>query len=308
MKYHVERSTQIDASKDAVKSLIVDFNHWNRWSPWTIAEPDCPVTIKGEPATPGHSMHWDGQIIGSGENVIASVEEGHIQYDLSFFKPFKSKAKTGFVIKEGHDGTTVTWTMDSKMPFFMFFMVPMMKALIGMDYDRGLRMLKEIAEKGQVNAQTTNRGRVDLKGFSYVGLKKTVSMESIGEEMQKDFDRLYEDFIEKHQLQPENWVSIYPKMDMRKMQMTYIAAISDEGLNDQTIPPDYVKGTVSAGKALEIRHDGPFDFIGNAWSMGMMYVRAKKLKQSGHPFEKYWNDPRETDPEALKTSIFFPLK
>ena len=183
-----------------------------------------------------------------------------------------------------------------------------MKAWIGMDYDRGLRMMKEIAEKGEVSAKTTNNGKVDLSGFSYIGLKKTVSMDSIGEEMQKDFDRLHKDFIEKHQLEPENWVSIYPKMDMRKMQMTYIAAFSDEGLNDQTIPPDYVKGTVSSGKALEIRHDGPFDFIGNAWSMGMMYLRAKKLKQSGHPFEKYWNDPRETDPEALKTSIFFPLK
>ena len=124
MKYHVERSTQINASVDTVRSLIVDFNHWNRWSPWTIAEPDCSVTVKGEPATPGHSMHWDGKIIGSGENVIAALDDQHIQYDLSFFKPFKSQAKTGFLIKEKGESTEVTWTMDSSMPFFMFFMVP----------------------------------------------------------------------------------------------------------------------------------------------------------------------------------------
>ena len=308
MKVHVQRSVHIDAPKDTVRPLIQNFNHWNSWSPWTVAEPDCPVTIEGDPETPGHSMSWDGDIIGAGKNVLLEHNEQGLTYDLFFLKPFKSKAKTGFQIQANNGGTDVTWTMDSSMPFFMFFMVPMMKAMIGMDYDRGLRMLKEVAEEGHVNASTNNKGIGDLTGFSYVGIQRTVPMNQMSEAMEKDFSTLTEDLVHKHDIVPDQWVSLYPKMDVKKMQMTYIAAISDEKLGDVSLPANYVQGEVKSGKALEIKHDGPYDFIGNAWSMGMMYLRAKKIKHKGVPFEKYWNHPKEVPAEDLQTSIYFPLK
>ena len=308
MKYHVERSTHINASKHTVKSLIQDFNQWNSWSPWTIAEPDCPIDIEGDPGTSGHSMSWDGQIIGAGKNVLVSNSDNRLTYDLFFLKPFKSHAKVAFNLQEKEGGTLVTWSMDSKMPFFMFFMVPMMKTMIGMDYSRGLRMLKEMAEVGSINASTKNQGVVDLQAFSYIGIKRTVAIEDIGTAMEQDFNTLTNDLVHKHDIVPDQWVSLYPKMDMKKGRMTYIAAISDEKLKDTSTSDQFVRGTVKSGKALEVKHDGPYDFIGNAWTMGSMYMRAKKIKNGGAPFEKYWNHPKEVSPEALETSIYFPVK
>ena len=130
----------------------------------------------------------------------------------------------------------------------------------------------------------------------------------MGDAMKKDYDRITEDLAHKYNVVPDQWVSLYPKMNMKKREMTYIAAVSDEGLHDVDLSPDYVRGEVKPGKALEIKHDGAYDFIGNAWSMGVMYLRSKKIKQSGTPFEKYWNNPRDVSPEELQTSIYFPLK
>ena len=308
MKYHVERSILVQAPKSKVKAFIEDFNHWNSWSPWTIAEPDCPIQIEGVAGTHGHSMQWDGQIIGSGINVLATNSDDLLTFDLSFLKPFKSKAKTAFHLKEKDGATEVTWTMDSKMPFFLFFMVPMMKGMISMDYDRGLRMLKEVAEAGKVNASTTNQGVIDLNGFSYIGIKRNVSIDEIGEFMQKDFNSLTENLVHKHDVVPDQWVALYPKMDMKNMRMTYVAAISDEGLKEVPLSPEYIRGTVKSSKALEVKHEGSYDFIGNAWSMGSMYLRSKKIKHAGVPYEKYWNHPHEVAPEELETSIYFPVK
>ena len=92
------------------------------------------------------------------------------------------------------------------------------------------------------------------------------------------------------------------------MMMTYVAAVSDEELADLDLGPEFVRGTVRSGRALEIKHSGPFEFIGNAWAMGMMYVRAKKMKKMGIPFEQYWNSPLEVAPNELKSSVFFPVK
>ena len=308
MKYHVEKSTVINAPLSKVRPLIENFEKWDSWSPWKIVEPDCPTTIDGTPGESGHSMNWDGQIIGSGKNTLKNNSPSALSYDLAFFKPFKSQAATSFQFEELGEQTKVTWTMDSSMPFFLFFMVKTMKNWIGMDYDRGLRMLKEISEKGNVQAKTATKGTVDYKGFSYVGIQTSCGFDEMPKHMKADFERIVKDVVMDRKKGATHWVCLYPKFDMKNMKVTYIAAISDEDLKGEDLGPDYVKGSVPNTRALEITHDGSYEFLGNAWSMAMMYMRAKKFKANGHPFEQYWNSPMEVKPEELKTSIFMPIK
>ena len=165
-----------------------------------------------------------------------------------------------------------------------------------------------MAEKGEVKAKTTNNGVVDYEGFSYVGIQKTISIDDIKNTMPKDFEKIVQDVVITNNKSAKHWVSIYPKMDMKNRRMTYIAAVSDEDLDGVDLDSNYIRGSLNGGKVLEIKHDGSYDFIGNAWSMGMMYVRAKKMKQRDVPFEQYWNSPLEVSPEELKSSIYFPLK
>ena len=308
MKYQVEKSTLIEAPLATVRPLVENFSHWNKWSPWTIVEPDCPIQIDGTAGQPGHSMAWDGKIIGSGKNTLTQSEPHRFCYDLEFFKPFKSQAKVQFIFEESGKNTKVTWTMDSSMPFFLFFMVKMMKNWIGMDYDRGLRMLKEVAEKGSVTCKTTNSGLVDYQGFSYVGIKRTVDFEDLPSTMKADFEQIVQDVVLERGKGARLWVTIYPKFDMKNMKTTYVAAISDEDLKNESLGANYVQGHIKDSKALEIKHDGSYDFLGNAWSMGMMFQQAKKYKSAGFPIEQYWNSPLEVAPEELKTSIYFPVK
>ncbi len=314
MKFDVNKSITIDAPLAKVRELVENFSHWNSWSPWVVVEPDCSVTVTGEPNKPGHSMSWDGEVIGSGKNTLQSSDTHQIKYDLEFFKPWKSKAKVSFLFEEvdsqtpDNVQTKVTWTMNSSMPFFMFFMIKTMKNWIGMDYDRGLRMLKAMAERGGVNCETINNGIVDYKGFSYIGIQRSVAVADMPAAMAKDFEQLVNDIVVNGQKSAMHWVCIYPKFDMKNMEATYIAAVSDENLADLDLGPDYVTGQIDDARALEIKHNGSYEFLGNAWSMGMMNMQAKKLKGKGFPFEQYWNSPMEMEPDELRTSIYFPLK
>lgn len=308
MKFDVNKSTVIAAPLDKVRALVADFHHWNSWSPWVVVEPSCPIIISGEFNSPGHTMSWDGEVIGSGKNILISSSSHRLDYQLEFYKPWKSKAKASFVFEEMGDQTKVSWLMDSSMPFFLFFMVKMMKNWIGMDYERGLRMLKEIAEEGEIRAHTFNNGVVDYQGFSYMGIQRTVAIPDMPAAMTRDFEQLVNDIVIQGKQSARHWVCIYPKFDMKKMEATYIAAVSDENLAELALGSRYVKGQIDTGRALEIKHEGSYEFLGNAWSMGMMTMQAKKLKGSGYPFEQYWNSPMEIPPEELQTSIYFPLK
>lgn len=308
MKYQVKKECLINSSINSVRPLIENFQHWNSWSPWTVIEPNCPIQIKGSPGQVGHSMSWDGEVIGSGKNTLTKNEPNCLSYDLEFFKPFKSQAKVQFLFEEKFEETQVTWTLKSSMPFFLFFMVKMMKNWIGMDYDRGLRMLKEIAEKGSVNCSTTYSGLTDYRGFSYVGIKRTVDINNLSIALKTDFEQIVQDVVLKRNKGARHWVTIFPKFDMKKMKTTYIAAVSDEDLKNESLDSHYIQGQIKDSRALEIKHDGSYDFLGNAWSMGMMYTRAKKYKSSGFPMEQYWNSPLDMAPEELKSSIYFPVK
>ncbi|WP_086932874.1 SRPBCC family protein [Agarilytica rhodophyticola] len=308
MKFDVQKSTIIDAPISKVRELVEDFNHWNSWSPWTVLEPNCAVSVSGTSNKPGHSMSWEGEIIGSGKNTLRLTNPQQLHYDLEFFKPWKSKAQVSFLFEELDEKTKVTWIMNSSMPFFMFFMIKTMQNMIGMDYDRGLRMLKEMTEHDHVNGTTTNNGIVEYKGFSYVGIQRRVAISDMPTAMQKDFEKLVNDIVIDGKKGAMHWVCIYPKFDIKNMEATYIAAVSDEDLGGLDLGAEYVKGKINDGNSLEIKHDGAYDFLGNAWSMGMIYMRAKKIKGKDFPFEQYWNSPMEVSAEELKTSVYFPLK
>lgn len=307
MKYHIEKQIHIQQNLADVRKYIEDFSHWSTWSPWTVLEPKSHVHVSGSPQQPGHKMSWEGTIIGSGNIGLTSFTNEKIDYDLAFVKPFKSKAKTSFSFKEEHGGTTVTWEMDSSMPFFLAFLINMIKQMIGMDFERGLKMLKSMAETGEVPATTTYNDVVNYEGFSYIGIRRTTSMEDMPTRMAEDFSTLNAFVQEKH-ISAEKWVAIYEKWDMKNKQTTYLAVCSDENVNDIDLPDNFVRGNIATTKAMEIQHNGSYTFLGNAWSMGMMYMRAKKMKGSGPPFEQYWNSPMETAEKDLKTSIYFPIK
>lgn len=51
----------------------------------------------------------------------------------------------------------------------------MMAASIGMDFDRGLRMLKDYLETGEVHSKLDYPGQTNFEGFHYVGIRSQSS-------------------------------------------------------------------------------------------------------------------------------------
>nr|MBX2883681.1 SRPBCC family protein [Granulosicoccus sp.] len=147
----VHSSETIDASASTVMAALEDFRTWPVWSPWLYTEPDATVTYEGEAGKPGHGYQWQGNKVGAGSMSLQSRDERNLHLDLEFLKPFKSQADVSFALDSPTpESTTVTWTMDSKLPFFMFFYKATMVGMIRSDYRRGLMMLKDYLEHGEV--------------------------------------------------------------------------------------------------------------------------------------------------------------
>lgn len=307
--FNVERSIEIDAPASDVRNTVADFNTWPTWSPWLLMEPGASVTYQGKPGELGHGYDWEGEKVGAGGMILTALDANRMESDLTFLKPWKSKADIAFDFESIADNKTrVKWHMDSSLPFFMFFMVGKMKAFISADYDRGLRMLKDHIELGSIASKTTVEGVVEMPSSLYAGKMHQSSMTDIAESMESAFPEVYNAVQSAGAQISGQPFSLYNKMDMVNEACTYTAAIPLAAAAE--LGSGITVTQRPACKALKVVHVGTYRHLGNAWSTGMSDMRHLKLKtdKSNPPFEVYINDP-ETTPEAdLITEIYMPVR
>jgi len=306
--FHVTASTRIDRPIDEVRRVITDFTSWPTWSPWLLMEPSASVEYHGDAGQVDHGYRWQGEKVGSGEMVWRELSAHKLQADLTFLKPFKSKADVGFNLTDHGESTEVEWLMDSALPFFMFFMVKTMKGMITMDYSRGLALLKDHIELGHVACGIESKGVVEGTAYSYLGLSKKVSMSEIGPSMQKTFTEVGEALAKLEQEPNDVALSVYHKMDVVKSSVHYTAAIpvaTDVADKHGVLEA----GEIQPGKAFKVVFTGPYRHLGNAWATAMSEIRHQKLKPSkrNKPYERYLNDPASTAENDLVTEILIPL-
>ena len=306
-KMHISKSISIQKSAAEVYPLVADFHNWVVWSPWLILEEGVEVNVRED----GKYYEWDGKLVGAG-NMTVLEEDGatHVKSDLTFLKPWKSKAMINLYVKECGEGCEVTWSMDSRLPFFMFWIKKMMEFWVGMDFSRGLTMIKDLAEHGKVRSELVFKGIERFEGTKYVGIKTCCTMDNIGQMMQKDFETLMPFFKQNHADKINgNPFSIYHKWEPMKNRVEYTSAVPLSEV-PVDLPSGMIVGEIPASGFHVIRHNGPYENVGNAWSASMMHQRNKTFKSNKriHPMEVYMNSPKDTAPENLISEIWMSVK
>jgi len=305
-KFNVCKSVNIHSSLEDVYSKVRDFHSWPTWSPWLISDPDCRVTY-GEDGT---NYAWEGKISGSGKMEITADEPNEfIRYKITFLKPWKSVSDVGFAFLNTKDGVEAVWTMDGSLPFFMFWMKPMMTTMVSMDFQRGLLMLKDCIETGEVPSKLEFLPNQAFKGGRYIGRKTSCKISQISEAMRNDFESLKK-WIEENQVEISGKpFAVYLQFNMNQGTTEFTWGFPTE-TKFEKVPEQFIIDNLPSCRCYCVKHTGPYRHLGNAWSAGMMHERAKVFRQNkkAHPFELYETDPDQTPENDAVTLIHFPLK
>ncbi len=309
LSLNIDREVTIDRPLREVYSAASDFNTWPKWSPWLCQEPTCPFKVEGAAGSIGHLQEWDGKFIGTGRMKLISAEAPtRLLYELEFIKPWKSKSSVEFHLLERGKSTVVTWKMRGTMPIFLFFMKKMMTAFVGNDYERGLQMLKEYVETGRVLTRVDVKGVVEQGAFYYIGKRNTCAIDDLGPTMEKDFNELQARLGAKDFPTPLFGFSFYNRYDMVKGTCDYTAAFGFS--KEMAAPEGFEAGKVSAHRALEVDHYGPYRHLGNGWmtAYGRQRTLKKKLSKNVAAYEIYRSMPGAVPDEAVLTQIFLPIE
>lgn len=303
---NVKRSISIKGTSESVFTVLSDFNQWRIWSPWLISDPKADIAVSADEK----SYQWQGERVGQGAmELISSEPNQSLNLHLTFLKPWKSTAQVQFNLSQTGDEVEVTWTMKSTLPFFMFWLKKMMQALIAMDYERGLLMLKDYLETGRVACQLSMQGKTEFSSATYLGVKRSCLRTDMINTMPEDFASLIS-FTEQYpSIVIKKGCAIYHKFDLVSGEVSYTAGLIIEN-SPGHIPEHLILGKIPTMKVFSVMHTGSYHHLGNAWSMIIGLQRAKKFKQAKAypPFELYHNNTDEIAANELMTEVIFACK
>ena len=307
--YELSRSVTINCAPRQAFDLVSDYSTWTEWSPWLLADPDAKVDVSEDPRSVGSKYEWKGEITGQGELITTKLQSPErMNADLNFLKPFPASAKTSFLVEPCNSGTKLTWTMQGKLPWFLFWMIPMLKTLIGMDYQRGLNMIKDLVELGGIPSRLVFHDREEVQGFKMAGVTGSCAVDDISQSMEKTFTETHSEFRKLGLPMDGAMISVYTKFRMKTGVFEYICGyiipeevdVHSQKLTVWKMPP---------GRVYRLEHIGSYRHLGNAWSAANQIVRARKWKQSRiGTYEIYRNADLGQDETQAITEIFLPLK
>ncbi len=308
LSYLVSRSIEIEKPQNEIIDYLKDFTNWPQWSPWVILEPTCELNYLGEQGHVGAAYEWNGKRIGSGSMVLESTQEHRLDMELHFFRPVKSHAKVMFVVTPSQNGCLVDWRMRSSVPWYLFFLKNLFKSMIGMDFDRGLRMLKRKLETGQVLSQLIEIGNRKQPTIHYVGIRGSGSILELGRIMGEHISQL-NSLVTKDKLAVNGRMfCYYLSMNMKLNQFDFITCLPVE--REVSVPEKFVSGTISECDTFVVEHKGEYQLLGNAWALAMNLTRHSGAKVKSNPLgiERYLNGPDDTDQADLRTEVILFLK
>lgn len=314
--FDIEKSIIINTTIDNVWENITDTEKKNTWSPWLILEKNCEQKTKWIPATVWYRETWNWDIVWAWEQLITEIiKNEYIKYDLNFLKPFKSSNKSSFHLEKMSDTSTkFTWRMHWSLPFYMFFLKKMMILYIWNDFDRGLKMLKELIEKWKLKTETEYSWTDTFDKKYYIWTKSQTTTQDLWEKIYDNFSSLI-NIIKEHNIAPLSYFTIYNKSDLLNdyFECESCIEISQNDYSNFKLPivSTYFLWYTDEIKVAVTTHKGSYDFIDNSWTWAYMYLKPNKLKVNKRysPIELYevWFFDK-VDESKYITHILIPVK
>ncbi len=147
----LSRSLDMRAPPEKIFAQLNDFRNWKAWSPWEKMDPAMQRSLSGAASGKGAKYAWHGnKKVGEGNmHITKSVAFSSVLLDLNFLKPIKASNETEFKIKPRGAGSEVYWEMrgPSTVVMRIFHSMMDMDAMVGKDFEQGLRNLKSVVER-----------------------------------------------------------------------------------------------------------------------------------------------------------------
>ncbi len=306
---NIESSIKIGISSDKVFQMIATYSHRSAWDPWVEIDSSTKVTIENVDGYIGSKYSWDGEKVGTGQEVIDSIDFGkHIKSLIRFGGMEGVSVNEWDFIPKG-DSTDVIWSFSTEgnYPIGRIFLVLMKSQLKG-NFNKGLENLKKYLEENGFNlAYVSDFGVIEYPAMQAMGIKTKLKMAEIESAMGDMFTNLMNEVAAEKLIISGPPFSHYFNLNRETNETELIVGVpvmkTGKG-NDQVVAFKY-----PAMKVVKALHTGPYQEFESSYNKLMNYATENNIKIKWEAWETYLTDPSmEPNPMKWQTVIAFPLE
>ncbi|MEJ0023461.1 MAG: GyrI-like domain-containing protein [Alphaproteobacteria bacterium] len=310
----VVRATDIDRPASIIYPLLSNLRTFNEISPWFDEDPKADYEFTGPREGEGQAASWVSSVqsVGAGQQKISHVtlnqrvEMDHTIGRVTAHSVFKlAPSKTS--------GTNVSWTMrldcgPSLQNVPCRYLNLLEQHTKAREIQAALVKLKTLAEQLpalEIASLTPQFVTVTSQDFAYVDPETTDDDVSIATAV-ADAQKVVSAFLTKNALTPAGpLLSITQKQENDKILLRvgipYTGATPTTQIEVKT-------GKTPGGLALKVLNTGSREAMRPVYARIDAYVAAHRLERTGGSWEIYLDDPATTQPDQMRTAIYYPLK
>jgi len=317
-KYKAESSIIIKSTPYNVFPYFANLRNWEKWSPWKEKDPTTQYTYSENSFRAGATMEWDSKNEELGTGKITTVQFKkfhHINYQLSFVKPFESTSGGKIVAEKTDDKQVkVTWTNTAplKYPIERWMNVFMnFETMIEKDFSKGLSNLKTVVETNPERVLPTVKPQaIQLKEQYLLSiLHESVLNELVGDRIGESYGAIINTMQQKGiEMLEQAPICIYYKHNATTSTIRpalFVAGCLNVSLSNgiECVP-------LYGDKVLQFEYIGPYSKMETTFDAIDVYIEENKFNRKRDYFwEEYITDPGlEPDSNKWVTNIYVPVR
>ncbi|MGV6852601.1 MAG: SRPBCC family protein [bacterium] len=312
-RIHVERSIIIDAPKVFIFNRLNGFKSFNQWSPWAKIDPNTQYTFSGPDYGVGARMEWtsNNPNVGNGsQEVLVSEPNKHLEMALDFGP--EGQANSSWDLTDEKGMVKATWGLDIDFGHSIIgrYMGLMMDGLIGKDYEKGLKSLKQNIEAlPHLDFSTLDAEITQTQSITTLSIRKTSATDdkAIAEELKNAYSELMQFMSDQRITLTGPPMAITHEWNEGK-SWVFDAAIPVNPELDEFNHPTIKLLQTYAGKVVKVVQRGPYSKAAETYPLAFSYLASMGLELSGNSWEVYVNDPSQVSENEIQTDIYFPVK
>ena len=306
----MQRSIEVNRSKETIFQVINSQSNFNKWSPWFEKDKMARYNLQGNESGVGSKLSWQGNNdVGTGSNeIIGSQLNQSVTTELYFGKD-DHPAYATLSLKEHKESTLVTWSFDNDFGYNVFFRYFgfVIEDMIAPDYERGLSNLKKHVESlplydySNISSVTTHANTVYTLEFFSSNNSNEISA-AIGAAYGKIIG-----FVSTNNINTTGSPKLVT-LGFSPDNNHFLAVIPVESNTITDEKGDIVASTMYAGKAIKIIHTGSYNNFKQTYDVLSSYLEHHNLEKNGSSWEDFVTDPTKVTEENLVTHIYQPIK
>lgn len=311
--FEVSRTRNIKAPSAVVYNNVIDFKHWEAWSPWVEKEPSTVITL-GE-QTKGIDGHYSWvDKDGAGTMKITNATPNSSIKQVMQFADFPP-SEISWDFKSNDDGTTdVKWNITGKdLPFgFKAYtaFAGSMDEQVGPDFERGLEKLDSIVVASMKKYKVTVNGITQHGGGYYLYNTTSCKISELASKMGDMLPKVKAYAENNNIVMAGSPFVYYHKWDEKNNAVIFSACIPTTE-KVITTNSEIITGQLEPFKALKTTLTGNYINLKEAWETTMNYIPENGLEftENGPMLEIYIADSMDTpNPAEWITEIYIAVK